>query len=294
MSGGPSGSAVADIDGDGGDEIVCALLFDDQIAIVSGLGGSVARFHAGPGPTSCEAADLDLDGRIDVVVASSGDIATVLRGTGAIELETARSFGAGSSFSRIVAADVNGDSYPDLVGIGASLVVFANRGSDCGRGSVDSGAGGASNVLRVNGTAGGARRTVVAARRTPLEITLEAPPAGPAEARYVLFLWEGHAVKPAAIVRAGRARFCLVNPTPLASPSAPQPVLALLGEGLPRGVALGVRRLGGSPPLAPFSLRHPFGLPRSTIVTLQGFLEDLGSSSLPRFSSTNAVTLVIR
>src|SRR5947208_17063833 len=71
-------------------------------------------YTAGAGATGVAVADVDGDGRHDVVV-SAGAL-WVLRGDGAGRLGPATGYGGGT-VSQPVVAEVNGDARPDLVAV---------------------------------------------------------------------------------------------------------------------------------------------------------------------------------
>jgi hypothetical protein len=77
-------------------------------------------FDTAPGPTSLVLADFNLDGRLDIAVACSGEASVLLNSTdpdgGALPVfptHTEFTAGAGPN-SRLVAGDLNGDGLPDL------------------------------------------------------------------------------------------------------------------------------------------------------------------------------------
>ena len=138
---------IADFDGDGKPDIATADLAIDSIAvvrnnstagtIVSGSFSAPVKYQVGNGPISIDAADLDGDGRQDIIV--SNDSATsisVLRnattGAGAF---TSTSFApkvdftTGTTPAEVKCADIDGDGKPDILVVNSganTLSVFHN------------------------------------------------------------------------------------------------------------------------------------------------------------------------
>jgi FG-GAP-like repeat/Thrombospondin type 3 repeat len=129
----PFAVAVADFDGDGLDDVVCANSGTDDVSILLGDGAgrfkSSGRFPAGTGPVWVAAADFDGDGRVDLAIADAGrhyigvegpSGVSILRGHGDGTFELPVRYGArpatdvrSTPFSLAV-ADLDGDGRLDL------------------------------------------------------------------------------------------------------------------------------------------------------------------------------------
>jgi hypothetical protein len=135
--------AVADVNGDGKPDLVVANVCADSNCTSGGvvgvlLGNGDGTFKAamsygsgGQDAESVAVADVDGDGKLDLVVANGDGSVGVLLGNGDGSFGTAITYGSGGTRASSVAVqDVNGDGYPD--------VVVANycAGTDCAKGSV--------------------------------------------------------------------------------------------------------------------------------------------------------------
>jgi hypothetical protein len=129
----PSGSAVGDFNGDGRADIAVASDTPDRISIF--LRGADGSFTLGPviltgsgtGPESLIAADIDGDGRTDLVVAlHNANIVRAYRNT-ATGFVAGSSVPTGANPHTIHAADLNGDGVLDFIAAnrdGNSLTVI--------------------------------------------------------------------------------------------------------------------------------------------------------------------------
>ncbi|MBI3846707.1 MAG: hypothetical protein HY292_18930 [Planctomycetes bacterium] len=158
------------------------------------------------------------------------------------------------------------------------------------RGNVNAGAGSIADVLFVNRTAGDARRVVNTAVGSPLEVHLDAAPAGSVGGQYVLWMWNGEPRNCVALERRGTRLGLVANPTPLHAGQLPQPVQCV-GGGRSNGMRCGAARSRPGPPIAPWTLRSSAGLGSARVVTLQGVIRDVGSANRMGASVTNAIIL---
>jgi hypothetical protein len=131
--------AVGDFNGDGVPDLVTPNKSDNSLSVLLGNGdGSFQAQQAAPAPApglrpfSVAVADLNGDGRPDLVTANKGDDSVgVLLANSDGTFATRETFPAGTTPNFIVAADVNGDGKPDLVIAnydGASVSVLLGNG----------------------------------------------------------------------------------------------------------------------------------------------------------------------
>jgi len=115
------------------------------VLLGDGHGGftpSTSVFAPGMYPMDVVAADLDLDGKVDLVVANDGtDYVTVLHGDGTGGFPTATTVQVGAFPGFVWVADLNGDGWPDLfvvlhqnggIGTNASVVLLGLGGGEFG------------------------------------------------------------------------------------------------------------------------------------------------------------------
>jgi parallel beta-helix repeat protein len=170
------------------------------------------------------------------------------------------------------------------------IAASAARAQDCGAGTVD-GAAGPRAVLFVNGSAGIPGTHVVNVDLvSPITLHLDAAPAGPQSARYLVWVWAAPATNPGNLVIGGQTLGCVVNPTPLRVGESPQPRLCLRGTGGPPTDCGVMQR--AAPASAPFTVTRRRGLGTPGVYTVQGVVEDAHAANSTGFSVTNAVTLV--
>lgn len=150
------------------------------------------------------------------------------------------------------------------------------------------------SLLRISGDAGDERRTVRIAANAPVELTIDAPPAGPAMALYVLYVWiEAPDITTITLhpLGLGWMAFPTLITHPPGSPNLPFAIVNTLGH----EARLGRSRfpLGIDPTPAPVGLTLQSGPSIPSRFTVQAIIEDLGSDADALVSVTNAVVLEI-
>ncbi len=129
----PESVTVADVNGDGKPDLIVANAFGGSVSVLLNTtpaptttfdGNSFATqqtFATGGNPFSVTVADVNGDGKPDLIVANATDnTVSVLPNTtapGAItaSFSTQQTFATGTSPESVIAADVNGDGLPDLI-----------------------------------------------------------------------------------------------------------------------------------------------------------------------------------
>ena len=107
----------ADFDGDGDLDLAATVFFGSAVSVFRNDGTSFAqpptRIPAADAAVHAAAADLNLDGKIDLAVAATG--LEVLRGRGSVaSFEEGEGFVAGLTPLHVVVADFSGDGRPDI------------------------------------------------------------------------------------------------------------------------------------------------------------------------------------
>jgi len=141
LIGGGVSPVIADIDGDGDQDVVVALAGESASAVQIVLGDGAGGFTLGarlPGSftTSVAVGDLDRNGKPDIVAASLGVSSglAIHLGIGGGAFAPPVALDATSSYDSVTIADVDGDQRLDLVapggmpGIFGELAVFAGTG----------------------------------------------------------------------------------------------------------------------------------------------------------------------
>ncbi|MBI1851028.1 MAG: hypothetical protein HYR85_11860, partial [Planctomycetes bacterium] len=166
---------------------------------------------------------------------------------------------------------------------------------ECGRGTVNAGAGTITDVLRLNGSIGSPiSRVVDVAQNNAISVSLSTAPNGPVvNSRYVLWAWPGSTIHPTELTSGGQRLGCLVNPSPLNVGRMPQPFRCLMASGMPAAVCQNVTTLN-SPHFAPFTVVKPTGFNHPIRVLLQAVLRDSRAANTLGYSVTNAITLNVQ
>jgi len=204
--------------------------------------------------------------------------------------------GFGSGVAAI--GDVDSDGDVDLAvgtmkdddgGTDRGAVYMLRIASPCRAGTVNSGAGPIAGVFTVNGSPG----EVSVPTNTSITVALATPLAGPASARYVAWVWASAAEGSYPVISSGDKLGCLVRPSPLHAPQAPQPIRCLRSPALPPALCAGVTTLP-SPLAAPWSVTKAAGLANPITLQIQGLVRDAGAGNATGYSVTNAVTIRVQ
>jgi hypothetical protein len=118
----PRGLAVADVNLDGKPDLLIANAGSTSNSVSVLLGTGIGTFQpqltfaSGTAPFAITVADVNLDGKPDLLVANNGSNSVgVLLGNGNGTFQTQVTFATGSAPRSIAVADVNGDGKPDIV-----------------------------------------------------------------------------------------------------------------------------------------------------------------------------------
>ena len=118
----PLSLAVADVNADGKPDLLTANASSNTVGVLLGTGNGIFRtaatFSTGAGsnPNSLAVADVNGDGKPDLLTANAGsNTAGVLLGTGDGTFRAAATFNTGGYPLSLAVADVNGDGKPDLL-----------------------------------------------------------------------------------------------------------------------------------------------------------------------------------
>ncbi len=170
----PVAVAVADVNGDGNPDILVANTGDVNgngscLGVLLGTGtgsfGAQTTYATGIYPASIAVADVNGDGKLDVIVANSGVPATgagsdlgVLLGNGSGAFAAQTTFVSGQSPGSAGVADLNGDGRPDIYLANFTdnnLGVYLNNGNGNFTGQVYTITGAGGPVIDLNGAAAG-------------------------------------------------------------------------------------------------------------------------------------------
>jgi hypothetical protein len=181
--GAPQGLVLADIDGDGDNDLVAAFNSyppNAGVAVLSNQGGGVFAapriFSAGTYPSGVAAGDLNRDGRIDLAVVNyDSEVSTghgnlsVLLNQGGGNFAPASAYPAGDYLAAVAEGDLNGDGQPDLAVLDSSskIGVLFNRGTGSFVGPLSYGAQHPTSEFALGDVSGDGRIDIVSA--TPLE-----------------------------------------------------------------------------------------------------------------------------
>ena len=161
--------AVADVNGDGKPDLIvtnyfsCNICSESSVAVLLGNGdgtfqAAVTYDTGGPGAWSVAVADVNGDGKPDLIVANEGGTVGVLLGNGDGTFQPAVTYPTGNSPYCVAVADVNGDGNPDLLVVNwwdNDVAVLLGNGNGTFRAAVTYGSGGSATdsvaVADVNG-----------------------------------------------------------------------------------------------------------------------------------------------
>jgi hypothetical protein len=138
----PDSIAVADVNGDGKLDLICANYYGNSLSVLTnnGIGGFVlsGTYPVGGYPEPVIAADVNKDGKPDLICANGLDSTlSVLTNNGSGGFALAGTYPVSNPPTSVIAADLNGDGNVDLIdanwGSGTSpgntLTIFTNDGT---------------------------------------------------------------------------------------------------------------------------------------------------------------------
>ena len=171
-----------------------------------------------------------------------------------------------------------------------SYVFYGRQRLDCLPGTVNEGNGALTDVLYVQGSAGGADRTVEATTDDITSLVVLAPPAG-GNGKFVIHADVGC---PEATLQSALPADIGITCFPFLLPQGAKPVIVANNVG--KANLVGESNFFGEatadPDRAPTAFFYE-GLPIGMTVTFQGIIVDPASLSPQSASTTNAVTLMV-
>jgi VCBS repeat protein len=234
------------------------------------------RGNAGPDFFPVTFADLDEDGRLDLV---SGNF--VFQGNGSGGFVGTSEFDVGGMAGAIGIADADEDGHLDSVVLRhddlGNLRVLALRNRTpfaldaCRDGNVNAAAGPVARVLTVNGLRGyGASHSLDVSRTTAFQIRLLLPPAA-TSMRYVLYAWKDRPTFASSrTLPDGIGESCMVTPLSSPTPSErPKEIWNTLGDFPRYGTPTRT-----SPPAPGLIFNRPQGIRKHVTFFLQGIVTD--------------------
>jgi len=123
--------ALADVNGDGRDDLLTTMTYEDRVIIqpgkADGTVGPAVSIPTYDYPTALRVADVTGDGAKDLVMTHGPAILSVHAGTGGFTFAAPTSYAYRSASGELVIGNYSGDARPDvLAGTGTGVEVFTN------------------------------------------------------------------------------------------------------------------------------------------------------------------------
>jgi hypothetical protein len=136
---GPISLITADVNADGRTDLICGNLYTKDLTILTNLGNATFGTSSSPsvgnfpnGQTSLAGADVNGDGKVDLVSANSSENSlTVLTNKGAGLFSLSATFPVGQWPDSVIATNINGNPAPDLISANNrddTLTILTNDG----------------------------------------------------------------------------------------------------------------------------------------------------------------------